>query len=137
MILLFVTKDNGESVLTSSYQPNNAEKDLDGMKLAIKLHNKVKNLASNSYLELRNVLKANSGLMLIFYGLKSLKVISPAVKILSSAGKDLQRCSNADAISLQCLSSAVQIWASTNSIMIEQLLSPLEFQDMKILVCQV
>ena len=88
-------------------------------------------------MELRNILKATSGFMLIFYAQNGPKIVAPAVKILNSAGKELQGCENAFLISLSCYSSAIKLWSEMSTVVMQQLLSPLEFQDMKILVFQV
>jgi hypothetical protein len=109
----------------------------DGLNLAIKLHNKSKNLTSNSQVQLKNILKAISGHMLLFYGDNSPKVFCPVIKILTVAGKDLQHCAPALDTSFQCLSAVVKIWSMSNITAIQQTLPPLELQEMKIAVFQV
>lgn len=110
----------------------------EGMNLAVKLHNKVKNLPSNQLLmEIKFILKAAAGYMLVYYGCKSWKVICPTIKILSSVGKDLQKFDSYLPLALSCTSSAIKLWNNSNGIMLQDLLSSLEYQDMKILVFQV
>lgn len=125
--------DNGSNECADKKDDNNEEI----INLAIKLHNKVRNLPSCAQnLELRNILKAASGYMLANHGRNNAKIITPAVKILSSAGKELQRCENAQVASLLCTTSAIQLWTEMSTA-IMQLDTPLEFQDMKVLVFQV
>jgi hypothetical protein len=88
-------------------------------------------------MELRNILKATSGFMLVYYAQNGPKIVAPAVKILSSAGKELQACESAFLISLSCNSCAIKLWSEMSTVVMQQLLSPMEFQDMKILVFQV
>ena len=73
--------------LTSHLLENMSENEKkENLGKAIKLHNKVRNLSTSLYFEMKNVLQAVAACMIAIYGENSAKAVHISVKLLSKVG---------------------------------------------------
>lgn len=105
--------------------------------LAVKLHNKARNLTSATYAEIKPLLKAVSAAMLSVYSDKNPKIVAIILKLFSKAAQELQARCSTQQLAYQCCITAVQLWANNNSeYTLERVLPPIEYQEVKIAVFQ-
>ena len=154
------TDSESETPMKSFVSPLLLNLDADGRKhwlsIAIKIHNKIRNLSSIHYVEVKNVLKAAAAIMISVYGEETPKSICIAIKLLSKAAHDIavhlkktasardfisteqlvQLSEKADSLVVQCSSTAIRLWSTSNSVAAQKLLPPVEYQDMKMAAYQ-
>jgi hypothetical protein len=106
----------------------------DALAMAVKLHNKSRNLTSPVHAEIRTSLKATSAWMLSLYGGDKIKVLSAVISILSKSGEELSLIDDHDhaELAVKCLSGAVIYWNRVVALSLHKTLSPIELQDMKL-----
>jgi hypothetical protein len=102
------------------------------MGLAIKLHNKARNLTSPAHAEIRTCLKATAAWMLSVYGGDKIKVMFAATTILSKAGEELANADIYPDLAEKCLSGSILFWNRTISLSMHKTMPPLDLQEMKI-----
>ena len=101
---------------------------------AVRLHNKVRNLAPAAHAELRAIAKACAAWMLMLFNQPVPKSLCAVIKLLSRAGQETQPFS--ELISLACCKAAIKLWGRVSLQTLSQLMPPLEIQDIKIAVFQ-
>lgn len=99
------------------------------LELAVKLHNKARNLVAAPLTEVRTLLKATSAWMLTLYGGEKAKTYVAAIKILSKCGQEFSALH--PAIAQQCFLSTIDNWKKASSKSIQLDASPLELEDLK------
>ena len=116
------------------YESYNDSNKADMLALAVKLHNKARNLTSSTYSDVRTKLKATAAWMLSLYGGDKSKVFSVVISILSKAGEELSNSESNAELALRCLSGSILHWNRATSLSLHKALSPVELQDMKLAV---
>lgn len=108
----------------------------DNLSLAVKLHNKARNLTAPACAEIRTYLKATAAWMLCHYGTngKAAKVLSIAVNTLSKCGRELESYGVDADITLQCLYGSVSNWSRMSSLSLHKSFTPVELQELKLSV---
>ena len=101
---------------------------------AVRLHNKVRNLAPIAYAELRAVAKACSAWMLLLFNQPTPKSLCAVIKLLSRAGQESEPYS--EKVSLKCITATIDLWSKINLHSLSQIMAQLELQDVKIAVFQ-
>lgn len=102
--------------------------------IAVRLHNKVRNLAPAVHAELRAIAKACAAWMLMLFNQPVPKSLCAVIKLLSRAGQEMQPFS--EAIALKCCGAATGLWTRISVQTLSQMMPPLELQDIKIAVFQ-
>lgn len=102
--------------------------------LAVKLHNKARNLTSQAHGTIRTCLKATAAWMLSIYGGDKSKVLSAVTSILSKSGEELASMDEFAEPALKCLSGTILYWNRASALSLHTALSPVELQDMKLSV---
>ena len=101
---------------------------------AVRLHNKVRNLAPVAYAELRAVAKACSAWMLMLFNQPTPKSLCAVIKLLSRAGQETELYS--ESISLKCVTATIDLWSKISLHTLSRIMAQLELQDVKIAVFQ-
>lgn len=101
---------------------------------AVRLHNKVRNLAPIGHAELRAVAKACSAWMLMLFNQPTPKSLCAVIKLLSRAGQETEPYSVT--ISLKCVTATLELWSKLSINSLSQIMAQLELQDVKIAVFQ-
>ena len=101
---------------------------------AVRLHNKVRNLAPVAHAELRAITKACAAWMLMLFNQPVPKSLCAVIKLLSRAGQETQPFS--ESIALACCKAAINLWGRVSLQTLSQMMPPLEIQDIKIAVFQ-
>jgi len=99
------------------------------LEIAVKLHNKARNLVAAPLTEVRTLLKATSAWMLTLYGGEKAKTYVAAIKILSKCGQEFSAVH--PMIAQQCFLSTIDNWKKASSKSIQLDASPLELEDLK------
>ena len=99
------------------------------LEIAVKLHNKARNLVAVPLTEVRTLLKATSAWMLTLYGGEKAKTYVAAIKILSKCGQEFSALH--PTIAQQCFLSTIDNWKKATSKSIQLDASPLELEDLK------
>lgn len=127
VLLWFSASDAG-----AVYTADNDNHRTEVLALAVKLHNKVRNLTTSACGEIKTNLKAAAAWMLCLYGGKNAKVLSVAVNVLSKSGRELEHYGSDSDLVLRCLSGSMLYWMHVGSLSIHKDFSPVELQDMKL-----
>lgn len=99
------------------------------LEIAVKLHNKARNLVAAPLTEVRTLLKATSAWMLTLYGGEKAKTYVAAIKILSKCGQEFSTLH--PTIAQQCFMSTIDNWKKASNKSIQLDASPLELEDLK------
>ena len=110
------------------------DKKNDIMGIAVKLHNKARNLAATTQLEMKSVLKACAAWLLYHCGEDKIKVLSTVIKIFSKAGQELLQFQSQQNNTIQCFSVTIRIWNKAVDLSIHRDLAPVDLQDVRIAV---
>lgn len=106
------------------------------LEIGVKLHNKCRNLVSPNYVEIRALLRAISGLIILAFGDRTAKVFAICIKLLSKSGEEFIRENESRAN--DCFSICISLWnsAKEETLAIFEQLPPLEIQELKIYIAK-
>lgn len=104
------------------------------LELAVKLHNKARNLTSQNLTEIRTILKASCAWMFIIFGDKNSKILSTIIKLLTKCGEEFHLNHKNNRCASECYNSVCILWSNSNDIPIYNDLPPLELQEIKLAV---
>jgi hypothetical protein len=100
--------------------------------LAVKLHNKARNLTNLAYISIRTYLKASAGWILSLYGGDNVKVLTSVITLLSKAGHELSSCEGQSEMAIVCLMGSKAFWNRAVSLSIQKDLAPIPYQEIRI-----
>jgi hypothetical protein len=106
----------------------------DYVELAVKLHNKVRNLNLPMLSIAKNLLRATAAWMFILFGEKTSKILSIIIKLLSKSGEELCRHEETKSYGLNCFNACIVLWKTSGEVPTYDQLPALELQDTKFCV---
>lgn len=121
-------------VVVNKREEVQVENSNDYVELAVKLHNKVRNLNAPILSIAKNLLRASAAWMFILFGEKTSKILSIIIKLLSKSGEELCRQEDTKALGLDCFNACIVLWKSSGDVPIYDQLPALELQDTKFCV---
>ena len=126
--------DYFHNVVVNKKEEVRVDNNQDYVELAVKLHNKVRNMTVPSLSIAKNLLRACAAWMFILFGDKTSKILSIIIKLLSKSGEDLCRCEETKAYGLHCFNACIILWKSSGDVNLYDQLPALDLQDTKFCV---
>ena len=115
----------------AEFERCNEKERTENLTLAVKLHNKARNLSSPSHAQIRAHMKAAAAWMLALYGGDKCKVLSVVITLLSKAGQEIVGFEGNSELALKCYEGSIRYWLNAKSINIHKEVSPIDLQDMR------
>jgi hypothetical protein len=109
---------------------NQTEKD-EYVNLAIKLHNKVRNLSSDSYKVTQTILKACSAWTLLAFSQMKPAGIGMMIKLFSRVSNDAQHIDKLQNHILSSCQQVTSLWGKLDLESLSESMAPLELQELK------